>query len=185
MQIALQYLAHPSLIPSFPNEILEVLTRVSKNDMSLPLAYYHTVQPGLISQSAIDFLFSALARTSVTEAFHFARTRNDYCQQHLFEMLISNVLNDPPSERKVERCFQLIALTLTSQEEMWFEEYLLRGEGKALKGAKDMILMRHLGTGNLAKFISIKDSDGKTINGLDWGVITNAVKAGIGSRPAL
>jgi len=113
--LALQYLTHPSLIPTFADEILDVLVRASSNDLTLPLAYYHTIQPTLASSRATECLFSALARTSVTEAFYFCRGLAEYTHRHMFEMLVSLVLNNSPSDTIADRCVELVNLPLSTE----------------------------------------------------------------------
>ncbi|POS83828.1 hypothetical protein EPUL_002757 [Erysiphe pulchra] len=186
-EIALQYLAHPSLIPSFPDEIIEVLCRASNDDPTLPIAYYYSAQPSLSNQKTIDYLLSQLAKSSVTEAFYFTRTRNEYCQQQTFELLIKLVLSQTPSGVIADRCIELINLPLTPQEEKWFEEYLLLGDGKTLSGAKDILMMRSVGTGKFKEFLSLeflslKNSKKEIVNGMNWNLISNAVRTGLGPR---
>lgn len=179
---ALQYLTHPSIIPTFPDDILETLVKISNNDLTLSLAYYHTVQPTLTGLRAIECLFSALGRTSVTEAFYFSRGQTETTQRHMFEMLISLVLNNSPKETMADRCVELINLPLTKQEEEWFEDYLLQGEGRGLKKALDTVMMRKIGTGNFAESLDLKGFSKNNIAGLDWGVLSDAVEDGLGPR---
>jgi len=180
---ALQYLTHPSLIPTFPDEILEVLVRHAKNnDLSLPLAYYHTVQPTLTTAQAIESLFSAMARTSVTEAFYFARGQPEYGQRHMFEMLIALVLNNSSKDTIADRGIELVNLPLNPQEEAWFEEYLQHGEGRTIKRAKDTLMMRRIGTGNFTESLSMRNLNSRSINGLDWHTLSGAVQDGLGAR---
>lgn len=186
-EIALQYLAHPSLIPSFPDEIIEVLCRVSKDDPTLSLAYYHSAQPTLSNQQTIDYLLSQLVKSSVTEAFYFTRARNEYCRQQTFELLIKLVLSQTPTDVIAERCLELINLPFTPQEERWFEEYLLLREGKTLNGAKDVLMMRSVGIGKFKEFLSLeflslKNPKKEIVNGVNWNLISNAVRTGLGPR---
>jgi hypothetical protein len=181
--VALQYLTHPSLIPTFPDEVLEVLVRHAKNnDLSLPLAYYHTVQPTLTSAQAIESLFSAMARTSVTEAFYFARGQPEYGQRHMFEMLIALVLNNSSKDTISDRSVELVNLPLNPKEEEWFEEYLQHGEGRSIKKAKDTLMMRRIGTGNFSGSLSIRNPNSHSMSGLDWHTLSEAVQDGLGPR---
>jgi hypothetical protein len=180
--LALQYLTHPSLIPTFADEILDVLVRASSNDLTLPLAYYHTIQPTLASSRATECLFSALARTSVTEAFYFCRGLAEYTHRHMFEMLVSLVLNNSPSDTIADRCVELVNLPLSTEEDEWLEDYLLQGEGRALKKGKDMMMMRKIGTGNFAESLALKGINSRAIGGLDWKTLSEAVEDGLGPR---
>jgi len=179
---AVQYLTHPSLIPTFADEILELLVRTSNKDLSLPLAYYHTVQPTLIGQQAIECLFSAIARTSVLEAFYFSRGQPAYTRQHMFEMLVALVLNNSRSDTIAGRSVELVNLPLTPEEDYWLEEYLVRGEGRALKKGKDTLMMRKIGTGNFSESLDLKGNSHRAVGGLDWGTLSDAIQEGLGPR---
>lgn len=63
-QTATEYLTHPSLLPTFPEEILNVLLKHAGEtgsgrgkDEALALAYYHTVQPPLKSEEVRERFF--------------------------------------------------------------------------------------------------------------------------------
>ncbi|KAF4636064.1 hypothetical protein G7Y89_g2023 [Cudoniella acicularis] len=182
-QDAVQYLTHPSLIPTFPDEILEVLVRYSTKDLTLALAYYYTIQPSLTSNRAIECLISAIARNSVTEAFYFSRSQPQHTQRHMFEMITSLVLHNSPAQTIADRSVELINLPFSEVEEAWFEEYLLQGEGVGIKKARDTVLMRRIGTGKFKESMAFgKGLTGRAINGLDWNGLSNAVKDGLGPR---
>ena len=181
--MALQYLTHPSLIPTFADEILDVLVRHSTHgDLTLALAYYHTVQPTLSSTRALESLFSAVARTSVTEAFHFSRGQPDYARRHMFGMLISIVLNHPTSKTIADRSMELVNLPLTQEEEEWFEDYLLRGDGRSIWKGKDTLMMFKIGRGKFTESLSVKELHGRSIAGMDWDLAQKGIQDGIGSR---
>ncbi|GAB1317585.1 hypothetical protein MFIFM68171_07795 [Madurella fahalii] len=145
-KFALEHLAHPSLPSEFADDIITVLVRHAKeDDYSLPLAYYHTAQPVLQTSEALELLFGALARTSVTGAFHFSRTYPDHARQQLFEKLVASVLEHPDAVGV--RGKELVSLPLTGTEEKWFQEYLAVGEGRKSKNAKPVAQMRQVVTG--------------------------------------
>ncbi|KAK3305763.1 nuclear pore complex assembly-domain-containing protein [Chaetomium strumarium] len=145
-KFALEHLAHPSLPSEFADDIITVLVRHAKaDDYSLPLAYYHTVQPVLQTAEALELLFGALARTSVTEALYLSRSWPDHTRQQLFGKLVSSVLEHP--EAVGARGKELVSLPLTGAEEKWFQEYMASGEGKKSKNAKAVVQMRQVVTG--------------------------------------
>ncbi|KAL2137111.1 hypothetical protein VTI74DRAFT_8743 [Chaetomium olivicolor] len=145
-KFALEHLAHPSLPSEFADDILTVLVRHAKaDDYSLPLAYYHTTRPVLKSPAALEMLFGALARTSVTEALYFSRTYPEHARQQLFERLVASVLEHPQAVGA--RGKELVSLPLTGAEEKWFQEYVVLGEGKKSKNAKAVAQMRQVVTG--------------------------------------
>jgi len=158
-EVALQYLTYPSLIPTFPDEILETLVQHAKHDdMTLPLAYYHTVQPTLTSSNATESLFTAIARASITEAFYFSRGQAENAQKHMFELLIF------------------------VEEESWFEDYLTTGDGRTLRKAKDTLLMRKIGTGRFTEAVLVEGTSSRAVGGLSWDMMQNAVQNGLGKR---
>ena len=123
-----------------------------------------------------------MARTNVTEAFYFCRGQPEYAQQHMFHLLISFVLNNSPAETAADRSVELVGLPFNRQEEAWFEDYLLRGEGIALKKGKDTLMIRKLGTGNFTESMPPRGIHHHVIGGLEWGSLSGAVKEGLGSR---
>ena len=74
---------------------------------------------------------------------------------------------------------ELIVLPFDHEEEDWFEEYLLRGKGKGLYGAKDTVIARRIATGRdgdvegLAKEIRERKIDGLSWVGLAKGLIVD------------
>ena len=146
-KFALEHLAHPSLPSEFADDIITVLVRHAKaDDYSLPLAYYHTTQPVLQTSEALELLFGALARTSVTEALYFARAHPPPARRLLFERLVASVLEHP--EAVGARGKELVSLPLTAAEEQWFQEYVAGGgEGRKSKNAKAVAQMRQIVTG--------------------------------------
>lgn len=151
--------------------------------MTLPLAYYHTVQPALTSLKAVESLLSAIVRTSVTEGFYFNRTQSELARRHMFELLIALVLNNSPSSTVAERSVELVSLPFDAVEEAWFEEYLLRGEGRAIRRGKDTVMMRRLGTAQFAEsLVQPNLGSGRSLEGLDWEKLAAAVRGGLGPR---
>jgi len=173
------------LIPTFADEILIVLVKHAKqNDLTLALAYYYSVLPALTQQAAIESLFSAVARTSVTEAFYFCRIQSEHAQEHLFEMLIALALANQPNTSTAERSLELVKLPMTKQEEAWFENYLLRGEGRSIQTGKAALMMRMIGTGKVLEASALKGPTSRAIGGLDWNSLIATANKGLGSRAA-
>ncbi|KAL1958508.1 hypothetical protein VTO42DRAFT_4372 [Malbranchea cinnamomea] len=166
---ALEYLTEPSLIPTFPDEILYVLATVPKQDDSLALAYFLTASPPLASPEVLEAYFATLCRTSVTESFYFSRQRDAKTRQTLLEQLVVSVLETDPGERRAKRAMELISLPLDEQEEAWFEECLLRGKAKNLQGAKDTAMMRRVATGRVDNLGNeLEALGGRRIEGVNW-----------------
>lgn len=171
IQRALEYLTEPSLIPTFPDEILYVLTlqHLPKRDDSLALSYYHTVSPPLASEKVQQALFEVLCRASITEAFYFARKNDDRNRRKYLEQLVLFVHKTGAGQDRGNRAMELVNLPLDEQEEEWFENCLLHGAAKTLHGAKDTVLMRRLATGKLSNLSAeVESLGGKKVDGLNW-----------------
>ncbi|KUI71863.1 Protein ELYS [Cytospora mali] len=177
--LALEDLAHPSLSQEFSDDIITTLVQNAKNeDYSFALAYYHTVKPVLNDPTALEHLFEAMARTSLTEAFYFARTHPEQARRLLFQQLIASVLEGRGSVDTATRATELVSLPLDSAEEQWFEEYLTSGDGRKLRKAKDTVLMRRMVTGRHAESMNDRNLGGQ------WGVVLGGFKSGMGGRVA-
>ncbi|PSR88616.1 nuclear pore complex assembly-domain-containing protein [Coniella lustricola] len=178
LEVAVEYLAHPSLFPEFSDDIITVLVQKAKNDdYSLALSYYHAVQPVLTSSAALSSLFEALAKTSLIEAFYFSRTKPEPARQLLFQQLISSVLGGNKTAI-ASRATELVSLPLDSVEDGWFEDYLTTGEGRKLTNAKDTVLMRRVVTGRHAESMNDKSL------GSQWSAVLGGFKSGMGGRVA-
>ena len=144
-QFALEYLTHPSLPAEFADEIVTILARHAKDgNFSLPLAYYHAAQPVFKTSEALDLLFGALARTSVTEALYFSRNHPESTRQLLFDRLIVSVLDGQVGSTRHK---ELVSLPFDRAEEDWFHNYLTEGDGKRLKSAAATVETRRIITG--------------------------------------
>lgn len=197
--VALEYLAHPSLLPEFADNIITVLVRHSagQNDYSLPLAYYAAVRPVLKTQEAMELLFEALSRTDVSEAFYYTRTLAGPARQQLFEQLIVSVLKDTGSGGSsggssggntgigsgsggggldvAGRSAELISLPLDTQEEAWLRAFLTVGEGRKLKRAKDTMIMKKIVSGD----VGLSEGANKNLGG-PWGIVLQGFRQGAG-----
>ncbi|KAI9820847.1 MAG: hypothetical protein M1832_003480 [Thelocarpon impressellum] len=185
-QTALEKLTQPSLIPTFPEEILYTLVRhAPEGDLALPLAYYHTVAPALTTPKALDALFSAMCQVSITEGFYFARRQDEFMHKHLLHQLVSYVLLQPPGEERAKKGVELVNQPFTEHEEAWFEDYLTTGKDKQLHGARDTIMMRRMATGRFSEALGHpKDPSGRKHDGLNWAMLKDGLKNGMGPRHA-
>ncbi|KAJ4387903.1 hypothetical protein N0V93_008506 [Gnomoniopsis smithogilvyi] len=180
---ALEYLAHPSILPEFADDIVTILVQNAgkvgdQYDYSLALAYYHTVQPALQSSTALSALFEAMAQTSLTEAFYFSRTRPESARQLLFQQLIKSVLGGHGGSDIASRATELVSLPLDGAEEQWFIDYLTNGNGRRLRNAKDTVLMRRVVTGRHAESMNDQSLSSQ------WGAVLGGFKSGMGGRVA-
>ena len=185
IQRALDYLTEPCLIPTFPEEILYTLCRhATRNDLTLPLAYYNTVSPTISSTKIIDAYFNILCPLSITEAFLFSREKGEYIHHHLFERLISFVHGNCAGSKRATRATELVSLPLNDKEDSWFESYLIEGKGKHLYGSKDTVMMRRIAIGKTQEALELKaNMTGKKIDGIDWPGVRESLQHG--SEPLL
>ncbi|KAE8362785.1 hypothetical protein BDV27DRAFT_146659 [Aspergillus caelatus] len=176
---AIEYLTEPSIIPTFPDEILYVLTlpQLPKHDDSLVMAYYLTVSPPLASAKVQKAFFRTLCRSSITEAFYFTRNYDDLLRRNYFTQLIEFVHSTEAGETRSKRAMELIGLPFDDQEEEWFEDCLLHGNAKGLHGAKDTVMMRRLATGKLENLSADLESlGGKKVDGLNWDILRQGIQ---------
>ncbi|KAH7322648.1 nuclear pore complex assembly-domain-containing protein [Stachybotrys elegans] len=164
---ALEYIAHPSLVPDFADEIVTALVRhTPDNDYSLVLSYYHAVQPILKTSAALSLLFEALAKTSISEALLYSRTHSEHTREALFYKLVEYALDGVAGQNDIA------FFPLDKVEEKWFEEYLTEGDGHSLKKAKDTVLVRKIVRDQLAEA-------GKHRVGGQWGTLLQGIRAGL------
>lgn len=174
-------MTEPTLIPTYPEEILLTLCRhAPKNDPTLPLAYYHTVLPDITSEEVLEALFLALCQSSITEAFFFSRKQDEATHHQFFQKLIHFVHADSKEEPKAERGASFISLPLTEIEDNWVTEYLKDGQGKKLPHAKDTLIMRGLTKGD----VSFPEDDGdkkgdEKIHGVNWAMLKEGLRRGL------
>ncbi|PHH54888.1 Protein ELYS [Ceratocystis fimbriata CBS 114723] len=177
---SLEFISHPSLIPDFSDDIIIVLalnaTATPNADYALVLNYFTTVQPVVKSSRALDLLLTAMARTSVSQALGYSRTYSGPTRKLLFGKLISAVLGADGSKADAASAAELVSAVLDADEEQWFEQYLTHGDGKALKKARDTIVMRKLVTGRYQEAVAERGVSSQ------WGGVLEGVKNGLGGR---
>ncbi|VZH88740.1 unnamed protein product [Fusarium fujikuroi] len=162
----------PSLIPDFADNIMTVLVQSAQDgDYSIALSYFYTVQPKLKTSAALELLFGAMAKTNISEALFYSRTQSPHTRELLFRQLIASVLDSPHDELS-ERASQLTFLPFDKSEETWFEEYLLHGNGKTHKKAKDTLVMRKIACDQFSDVAKIR-------HGGQWSGILEGIKGGI------
>lgn len=136
------------------------------------------MQPVLTNPTALSLLFEAMARTSLTEAFYFSRTKPEHTRQLLFQQLIASVLEGTGTPDTAARATELVSLPLDSAEDQWFRDYLTSGDGRKLRNAKDTVLMRRVVTGRHAESMNDKSL------GSQWAAVLGGFKSGMGGRVA-
>ncbi|KAI9669168.1 MAG: hypothetical protein M1829_005169 [Trizodia sp. TS-e1964] len=183
---ALHYLTQPNLTPTFAEEILRTLVTQMRGDVSLPLSYYHSAVSSLAPTSgAMQLLFAALCGSSPAEAFFFSRQQAEAARRPLFEQLVAHVLGAEGGEARAAAGECLVGLPFDREEEAWFEEYLLRGVGKRLVGARDSVLVRRLLTGRFDAFLEGRVGQEVRADGVNWGSLKESLRICLGDRAEL
>lgn len=197
---AVGHLTHPSIIPTFPDEILLTLLNHRHHKLShmterhvLPLAYYNCVKPPLEKDDVRQLFLTYLAARNVTEAYYWIRARPEHEHRQLIEALLEETLSNQGWHgaihndnediySKEEKAVELVGLPFSDEEEEWIEQFLTEGKGRMLKGAEDTVLMRKIATGKLRSFASRRTNQTRMHNGLDWDTLKSGVKRGLGPR---
>ncbi|KAE8845005.1 hypothetical protein PTNB73_02941 [Pyrenophora teres f. teres] len=198
---AVERLTYPSIIPTFPDEIMHTLLTgrdrlnslgISKDpkDEILALAYYNCVKPPLEDAGVRNEFAKYLTDRNVAEMYGWVHSRPDHEQKPLLEILIEQTLDKNTwakgPERDVytreARCFELVSLPFTTEEENFIEKFLTEGRGRTFQGAQDLVMMRRIATGKLADAAADAGIRGKRVDGINWEVLKDGVKRGLGPR---
>lgn len=179
LQEALDRLTQPSLIPTFPDDVLYTLCRhATSADDTIPMAYYHSVSPPLASNKVRDAYFEVLSRVSITEAFYFSRARGDAEHEVLFEKLIAFAITQSSRSCRADRGLELISLPMTDAEEASCERILRASDnGKAhgeLSGSIDTLIMRNIAIGHPVSALGTLPTTSRgQVKGINWERLVN------------
>jgi hypothetical protein len=170
------YLTEPCLIPTFPEEILFTLSKHCQSDYHLPIQYYTAVSPQISSTKVLDSFFACVCQASITEGYFFTKSHPTATRRHLFEQLLAFVHGSSSGETQSQRGIELVNLPFDREETEWFEEFLLRGSGKGLFGAKDTVIVRYIAEGRSedAEKLSREVKERK-IDGVNWTSLTQGL----------
>jgi hypothetical protein len=198
---AVAHLTHPSIIPTFPDEIMLTLLKgrdrlgsigvqKRKEDDILPLAYYNCVKPPLEDQKIRMEFAKYLAARNVTETYYWIRDRPEHEQQPLLEILIEQTLDknawssshEDDTYSREQKAMELVSLPFTTDEEEFVEKFLTEGKGRSYQGAPDTIMMRRIATGRFTDVYGENGTRGHRIDGVNWEVLKDGVQRGLGPR---
>jgi len=198
---AVENLTHPSIIPTFPDEILYTLLRgrdgigglnmqENADDDILALAYYNCVKPPLEDQRTRNEFAKYMAARNVTETYYWIRSRPEYEHKPLLEILIEQTLErsawssgvEEEAYTREDRALEFVSLPFSEEEEQFVEKFLTEGKGRNYQGANDTLLMRRIAMGRLADVASEAGTRGRKHDGLNWEMLKDGVKRGLGPR---
>ncbi|KAF2500030.1 hypothetical protein BU16DRAFT_556519 [Lophium mytilinum] len=181
---AVEFLSHPSLLPTYTEEVLECLLKHARGgeDEKLALAYFHAVRPPLERKEVRDKFVDYLAERSVVEAFYFVRGRPEDERRGLVEIVVASALGAFSGVRKAARGAELVDLPLDEEEEGWVEEYLVEGKGRNLHGARDTVMARRIATGRYRQALHDGGVKGRRYDEVTWDVVKDGLARGLGDR---
>lgn len=201
LRTAVEHLTHPSIIPTFPDEILFTLlmakerlssvgTQAGPEDDILPLAYYNCVKPPLDDQSTRTEFIKYLSARNVTEAYYWIHTRPEHEQKQLLEIFIESTLDrnnwsnnpDEIAYTRDAKAIEFVSLPFTQEEDEYIERFLTEGKGRIFLGAHDTVLMRRIAMGRLADVAAEQDTRSRKHDGLTWELLKDGVRKGLGPR---
>ncbi|KAF2870964.1 nuclear pore complex assembly-domain-containing protein [Massariosphaeria phaeospora] len=199
-ETAVGSLTHPSIIPTFSDEIMDALLsrkhdeapgEDTSSDDILPLAYYNCTKPPLEHENNVKHKFVLyMARRNVTETFYWIRERPEFERKELLELLVKETLGgdtlsfdkDKSKYTREDKATELVSLPFDEQEEEWIEAFLVGGAGRHLKRAADTVLMRRIATGRLQDVARDVKTKGERHDGINWESLKAGVKRGLGPR---
>ncbi|KAF2122442.1 nuclear pore complex assembly-domain-containing protein [Lophiotrema nucula] len=195
-ETAVGNLTHPSIIPTFPDEIMEALLDQRNIPMGatyaeyiLPMAYYNCAKPPLAHERAKIAFVRYMADRSVTDTFYWIRGRPEHEHKQLLEILVEETLEQHSVTRNInqkytreERAMELVNLPFDDEEEQWVEAFLTEGKGRNFHAAKDTVIMRKIATGRLSAAADDGHLRGKKHENLNWEVLKDGLRRGLGPR---
>lgn len=169
---AIEYVAHPCLGADFADDILMTLVRhAPAGEQNLALAYFYSVQPILKSSAALELLFASMVQTSATEALLFSRTFPEPTRELLFQQLLKHAFGQGRGD-EASQAGEFLFFPFDTIEDAWLEQYLSSGDGRSLKKAKDMLLVRRIACDKFAEV-------GKYRANSQWAAVLDGIRGGL------
>jgi hypothetical protein len=176
-------LTHPSIIPTFPDEIMltllkgrEKLNRVhvqeGEQDEVLPLAYYNCVKPPLEEPKVRTEFAKYLCSRNVTETYLIEQT---------LEKSAWSGIGDETYTRE-DKAMEFVSLPFSDDEEEFVEKFLTEGKGRSFRGAEDTVMMRRIAMGRLGDVAGETGTRGRKLDGVNWEMLKDGVARGLGPR---
>ncbi|KAK5061185.1 hypothetical protein LTR84_007727 [Exophiala bonariae] len=176
---ALEHLTDPSLALPFADEVLLSLLKHPRCEPALATAFYITVSPPLRDPKTVDAYFDLLSSNNLPEAYYFAKRQDKLNHKSLFEKLVATVHQEKGGQLRATRATILVGLPFSSEEDAWFEDFLLRGKGTKFPGAKDTVMVRRLATGKSVSAVTentmLNRLKGENIDGVSWETIRRSI----------
>lgn len=129
------------------------------------------MQPILKTSASLELLFEAMVRTSATEAVLFSRTFPDQTRELLFRQLLGTAFGQNKGAEP-SQAGEFLFFPFDASEDAWLEQYLTSGDGRSLKKAKDMLLVRRIACDNFAEV-------GKYKANSQWAAVLDGIRGGL------
>jgi hypothetical protein len=137
----------------------------------------------LTNPTLLHNYFSYLCGLSLASALTFLRAQSPTQHSLLLQTLINSALTGHPGAQRATRGVELLELPLTEEEESWFEQYLLEGEGAKLHGARDTVMMRRIALGRVGEAEEVgRQLSGRKVDDVSWDDVKVGLKRGVGAR---
>jgi hypothetical protein len=169
-------LTNPGIVVPLPEKVLRLL--YSHGTPQQAVTFAKTVQPALESEDAVKTYFRALLRLNVTAAFRYSRTAPNKMRSGLLGEVVQFCCSVNPAQNALP----LLNLPLDEREKEVFVE-ALTGLGTEVARDTLMVWEMHQGmAGEALNGTSRAEVKGREVGGLDWGVLGEGLRRGLGSR---
>jgi Nuclear pore complex assembly len=193
---AIECLCQPALKPTFPGAVLQALFLAEQWVLAWAyLRHYGGAGVDLGKEDKLeDGIFQMLCIAGVEEAFSWLREQERSMaaerRRKLFEKMIGWALEGPktPAEfRSRSKPVELINLPFNEEENEWFEDFLLKGEGKVIDYAADTVMLRRVAMGRVKEALELNREMGGELaptkfHGLGWDGIAAGLEKGSTKR---
>ncbi|KAF2737969.1 hypothetical protein EJ04DRAFT_550232 [Polyplosphaeria fusca] len=198
LETAVGNLTHPSIIPTFPDEIMLALLNprnitpdTTNAEYILPMAYYNCAKPPLTNDEAKIEFVRYMADRNVTETFYWIRGRPEYEHKQLLEILVEETLEhrsrtwtsaQTEEYSSEKRAMEFVTLAMDEDEQKWVESFLTEGKGRNFRTAKDTVLLRKIATGRYDEAADENALKGRRHIQTNWEILKDGVTKGLGPR---
>jgi len=176
---ALQHLTSPAITPPIPEKIVKTLYK--HGSASMVATFMTCVQPELESSESVEIYFTAQMELSPEGAFLYARTGvPGYLKAPFLKKLISYCITVNPAVNALK----LLNLPFEEEEKYIFVEAL---KGSGLEVARDTLMVWQMHQGRVEEALkgTRKAAARGEVGGLDWGVLGEGLRRGVGGRGGL
>ncbi|KAF8252837.1 hypothetical protein K440DRAFT_594435 [Wilcoxina mikolae CBS 423.85] len=176
---ALQHLTSPAITPPAPEKILKTLYK--HGGASMVTTFMSCVQPELESPESVEIFFTAQMELSPEGAFLYARTG---ALGHLKATFLKKLITYCITVNPAVNALKLLNLPFEEDEKHIFVEAL---KGSGLEVARDTLMVWQMHQGRVNEVLkgTRKAAARGEVDGLDWGILGEGLRRGVGGRGGL